>query len=71
VTKLAALAFAEWMAMTYGQRGITVQAICPQGVRTPMLAAAGPVGAMVLNADAIDADHLADVVSAALDAGHF
>jgi NAD(P)-dependent dehydrogenase (short-subunit alcohol dehydrogenase family) len=41
VTKHAALAFAEWMALTYAHQGITVQAICPQGVRTGMLPGAG------------------------------
>jgi NAD(P)-dependent dehydrogenase (short-subunit alcohol dehydrogenase family) len=71
VTKHAALAFAEWMCVTYGHRGITVQAICPQGVRTPMLEASGPVGEMVLGPAAIDASQLADVVAQALDGGPF
>jgi NAD(P)-dependent dehydrogenase (short-subunit alcohol dehydrogenase family) len=71
VTKHAALAFAEWMSVTYGHRGITVQALCPQGVRTPMLDASGPVGAMILEPAAIDAEELADVVHAALDGGPF
>jgi len=39
VTKHAAVAFAEWLAMTYGARGITVTALCPLGVETEMLAA--------------------------------
>ncbi len=71
VTKHGALAFAEWMSMTYGHRGIKVQAICPQGVRTPMLEATGPIGEIVLGPGAIDAEQLADVVSLALDQDSF
>jgi len=37
VTKHAALALAEWLAITYGDQGIRVSAVCPLGVATPLL----------------------------------
>jgi NAD(P)-dependent dehydrogenase (short-subunit alcohol dehydrogenase family) len=37
VTKHGAVAFAEWLAVTYGDRGIGVSAVCPLGVATPLL----------------------------------
>ena len=41
VTKAAGLSFFEWMAIAYHDRGIRVSALCPQGVRTAMLAQEG------------------------------
>jgi NAD(P)-dependent dehydrogenase (short-subunit alcohol dehydrogenase family) len=43
-TKAAALSFFEWLSIAYGDQGIRVSAICPQGVKTPMLALGGEGG---------------------------
>ena len=37
VSKAAAVAFAEWMAINYGNRGIRVSVLCPQAVRTNII----------------------------------
>jgi NAD(P)-dependent dehydrogenase (short-subunit alcohol dehydrogenase family) len=75
VTKHAAVAFAEWLALTYGGQGIKVSALCPQGVRTPLLtggldrqlaakavAAAGKI---------LEPEEVAEAVVAGLDAERF
>ena len=31
------MAFAEWLSITYGDRGVRVTCLCPQGVNTAML----------------------------------
>jgi NAD(P)-dependent dehydrogenase (short-subunit alcohol dehydrogenase family) len=36
-TKAAAVSVAEWLAVRYGDAGVKVSCVCPQGVRTPML----------------------------------
>ena len=66
VSKHAALAFAEWMSATYRHRGITVQALCPQGVRTPMLESTGGLGKLILGDSAIEPEQVADAVVGAL-----
>jgi NAD(P)-dependent dehydrogenase (short-subunit alcohol dehydrogenase family) len=71
VTKHAALAFAEWMAATYEHRGIIVQAVCPQGVQTPLLDASGPVGQAILGGSAITPEDVADAVIEGMADGRF
>ena len=38
VTKHGAVALAEWIAITHGHQGIKVSVLCPQAVRTDMIA---------------------------------
>lgn len=60
VTKHGAVAFAEWLSVTYGARGVVVQAICPQGVRTRMLEQAGPLQALLSRDAALTPEQVAD-----------
>lgn len=75
-TKHAAVGLAEWLAVTYGDRGIRVSALCPQGVRTPLLTDglhAGHLGARVVQASGalLEPDEVADAVVRGLDAEQF
>ncbi len=71
VTKHAALALAEWLAVTYGDSGIKVSALCPQGVRTNMLARAEFGGGAFLRETAIDPEQVAESVIQGLAAEKF
>jgi NAD(P)-dependent dehydrogenase (short-subunit alcohol dehydrogenase family) len=65
VTKHAAVSLAEWLAIEYGDAGVRVSCICPQGVRTPMLELAmeEPAGAAALTAGGlIDPEDVAEAV---------
>ncbi len=70
VTKHAAVALAEWMAIEYGDAGIRVSCICPQGVRTPMLELAmdEPAGAAALTAGGlIEPEEVAEALVRGID----
>jgi NAD(P)-dependent dehydrogenase (short-subunit alcohol dehydrogenase family) len=41
VTKHAAVAFAEWLRIAYGRRGVRVSCLCPQAVQTDMVKQGG------------------------------
>ncbi|MEU1556475.1 SDR family oxidoreductase [Streptomyces scabiei] len=71
VTKHGAYAFAEWLSLTYRHRGVKVHAICPQGVRTDMLTAAGSAGDLVLAPTAIEPEDVADALFEGIDQDRF
>jgi NAD(P)-dependent dehydrogenase (short-subunit alcohol dehydrogenase family) len=71
VTKHGAEAYAEWLAATYGHRGLAVHCICPQGVRTSMLAASGRAGDIVLRETAVEPEDVGEALWEALADGRF
>lgn len=72
VTKHAAVALAEWLAVNHGDRGIGVHCLCPQGVRTPMVSADPGAEAEVAASGAIlDPAVVADAVIDAVAGGRF
>jgi len=64
VTKHAAVALAEWLAITHGHEGIKVSVLCPQAVRTAMTA--GNEGGVASVDGMIEAEQVADTVIEAL-----
>lgn len=72
VTKHAAVSFAEWLAITYGDRGIKVSCLCPQGVRTRMLEGGEFHGITnFLRDSALDPAYVAEVVVQGLASEQF
>jgi NAD(P)-dependent dehydrogenase (short-subunit alcohol dehydrogenase family) len=61
-TKHAAVAFAESLAVTYGDQGIKVSALCPQGVRTAMTADPSVAARLSLFGDVLTPEQVADSV---------
>jgi NAD(P)-dependent dehydrogenase (short-subunit alcohol dehydrogenase family) len=80
VTKHAAVGFAEWLSITYGDKGIGVSCVCPMGVDTPLLngilASADPAarmaGAAVATAgEVIGPERVAELTIDAVRDGRF
>jgi len=71
VTKHGAVAFAEWLSVNYGEQGIGVSCLCPQGVQTPMLL--GPTGdrKSFLTEGSVTAEYAAQCVTDAIEADRF
>lgn len=77
VSKHAAVAFAEWLSITYGGRGLRVSCLCPQGVNTDMLNASDGLGNasggdVVRSAGAVlEPAEVADIVAEAIENEQF
>jgi len=77
VTKAAAVAFAESLQITYGDRGIRVSCLCPQGVNTDMLRqgdvpGVGTASSVVRAAgEVLEPEDVADFTARAIEAETF
>jgi short-subunit dehydrogenase len=71
VTKAAALSFFEWLSISHGDDGIRVSCLCPQGVKTEMLAAERRLGLEFLTAGALEPEAVAEAVVAGIRDEHF
>ncbi|GAA3522729.1 SDR family NAD(P)-dependent oxidoreductase [Aeromicrobium panaciterrae] len=79
-SKHAAVGFAEWLAATYGDRGVQVCCLCPMGVRTDMLQGGETAGdddarlgmkSVTSAGDTLEPLAVADVLLEAVGAGRF
>lgn len=79
-TKHAAVGFAEWLNVTYGDRGIRVSCLCPMGVNTKLLyegqesgnaLGAAATKAVLSAGDVLEPSEVAEIVLAAMDAEQF
>lgn len=69
VTKHAAIGFAEWLSISYGNKGIKVSVLCPQAVRTAMTA--GGDGGVAGLDGMLEPEKLADTVIETLEQERF
>lgn len=66
VTKHAVVAFAEWLRIAHGPKGLKVSCLCPQGVQTRMIEADHP-SAIMLREGSIPVEQLAECVVQGID----
>jgi short-subunit dehydrogenase len=67
VTKHAAVAVAEWLAVNYADAGVKVSCVCPLAVRTPMLEVALEDAASAASLLADDVLEPGDVAKAVIE----
>jgi NAD(P)-dependent dehydrogenase (short-subunit alcohol dehydrogenase family) len=71
VTKHAAVAFAEYLAYSYGIAGIKVSCLCPQGVKTNLIATPEGEPESFLMAEAIEVEDCSEAVIRGLESEQF
>ncbi|MFD4461950.1 SDR family oxidoreductase [Nocardia sp. NPDC058480] len=80
VSKHAAVGFAEWLSVTYGDQGVRVSCLCPMGVNTKLLYAGQDSGeelgvaatrAVVSAGEVLEPAEVADIVLTAVAAEEF
>lgn len=72
VTKAAALSLFEWLAIAHGDEGVRISCLCPQGVKTDMLAAeTRQLGMSFLGAGALEPEAVAQAVVEGIAAERF
>jgi NAD(P)-dependent dehydrogenase (short-subunit alcohol dehydrogenase family) len=73
VTKHAAVALAEWLAVTYGEQGLRVSCVCPMGIDTDLVRSGLDrlEGASVAAQGLLSLDEGVDAVMAGLRSGRF
>jgi NAD(P)-dependent dehydrogenase (short-subunit alcohol dehydrogenase family) len=77
LTKHAAVAFAEWLSVTFGDQGLRVSCLCPMGVNTNMLnqgdglAGSGSSNVVRAAGAVLEPEEVADIVVQAIAAETF
>lgn len=71
LTKHAAVALAEWLAVNYRDRGLRVSVVCPQGVNTAMLGDVGRGRSLVAGDGILEPEQVAEAVVVGIRAEEF